>query len=114
MVYGLQLNVYIFCSTGTHKPTVKLWNRHIRSDIAKKWYDLGVELLAEKHHSILDNIAKNNPVVEDCCTELIKQWLKVDTDASWNKVIKALNNLMENNLAERIKRKILNGIIVTP
>ena len=99
-------------STGTKKPTLKLLNRHIKNDIAAKWRDLGIELLDEEQHSKLDNIERNNHEVEDCCTELFKFWLEVDTYASWNELIKALNNIDKKSLAEKIKREILNGIVV--
>ena len=100
-------------STGTDKPTLKLWRRHIRNHIAPKWHDLGVELLDEEHDSSLNIIAENERNVEDRCTKMFECWLRVDADASWNKVIKALNNLKHYSLVKQIKREILKGVVVT-
>ena len=99
-------------STGTDMPTPILLNRHVRKDIAARWRDLGFELL-DKHPSMLNNIAIDEHNVQDCCTKLFVHWLRVDTDASWDKLIKALDNIEENRLAMKIKREVLKGIIVT-
>ena len=101
-------------STGTDEPTLKLFNRNIRNKIATRWYDLGVELLNEEQLSMLNNIAENKPDVQSRCSALFNYWLSVDTGASWNKLIEALNKINEHCLAEKIKREILNGIVVTP
>ena len=100
-------------STGSDKPTLKLLNRHIRNEITTRSEDLGVELLNEEQPSLLNNIAENKPDVQSRCSELFKYWLRVDTDASWNKLIEALNKIDEHCLAEKIKSDVLNGIVVT-
>ena len=94
-------------TVGTDRPTRKLLEKYIRNDIASNWEDLGVQLLEEEQHSMLNIIAVNKPDVLDRCTELFKYWL-VDVDASWNKLINALRVINQNVLAEKIKRKILN------
>ena len=71
-------------------------------------------LLDEEQRSVLNNIAKNKRDVEDCCTELFKYWLNVSPDASWNKLLKALETMKQNSLVEKIKRKFLTGIVITP
>ena len=100
-------------STGTDRPTLQLFNRHIRKEITRRWEDLGVELLNEKLLPQLNVIAENKPDVESRCSELFNYWLRVDTGASWNKLIEALNKINEHSLAEKIKRDVLNGIVVT-
>ena len=100
-------------STGTDEPTRLLLNRHIRNEIAARWEDLGVELLNEKLH-MLNNIAKNKPDVQSRCSALFEHWLSIDTGATWNKLIEALNKIDEHSLAEKIKRDVLNGIVLTP
>ena len=80
-------------STGTDKPTHLLLNRHIRNEIASRWEDLGVELLSEKLH-MLNNIAKDKPDVQSRCSALFERWFSIDTGATWNKLIEALNKLM--------------------
>ena len=98
---------------GTDRPTLKLLNEFVRNDIASKWHDLGVELLDEEQRSTLCNIEEDYLKVEDRCTELFKYWLNAHTDASWNKLLEALEKLEQNNLAKKIKRNILKGIDVT-
>ena len=93
---------------GTDRPTIKLFNKYVRNNIASKWEDLGVQLLDEEHHSMLNNIAENKPDVQGRCTELFEYWLTVDINASWNKLIKALKEMNQNTLVEKIKRKILS------
>ena len=42
---------------------------------------------------------------EKCCTALFNYWLQVDTAASWDKLIIALNHIGQDALASTIKRK---------
>ena len=88
--------------------------KFVRNDIASKWDNLGVELLDDEQLSKLKNIAKNEDEVEDRCTKLFNYWLDTDPDASWNKLLEALKNMEQNNLVDKIKRKVLKGIDVTP
>ena len=99
---------------GTDKPTPSLFNKHVRNDIASKWEDLGVVLLNNEQQSMLKIIAENKPDVQHRCTELFNHWLDVDVNASWNKLIKALEEINQNSLAEKIRRIILKGIVVSP
>ena len=72
-------------------------------------------LLNNEQQSMLKNIAENKPDVQRRCTELFNHWLDVDVNASWNKLIKALEEINQNSLAaEKIRRIILKGIVVSP
>ena len=106
--------MYINVSIGTDRPTLKLLNEFVRNDIASKWEDLGVMLLDEKQRSTLSNIAKNKQKVEDRCAELFKCWLELYTDASWNKLLEALEKIEQHSLAKKIKINVLKGIDITP
>ena len=60
-------------------------------------------MLPEDTHNKLDAIKANNPTdVKECCTEMFKEWLEVDTDASWDKLIVALRQIKKRHLAETI------------
>ena len=97
-------------TVGIDRPTLKLLNKFIRNDIAFNWEDLGVELLDEEQRVMLKSIAKNKHNVQGRCTELFEYWLDVDIDASWNKLMNALQEINQTVLADKIKRKILKGI----
>ena len=61
---------------------------------------------------MLDIIEKDHRHdVMTCCTEMFKYWLSVDTNASWNKLIEALERIDEIALAEKIKIDVLKGLI---
>ena len=60
---------------------------------------------------MLDVIEENHRYdVKTCCTEMFKYWLSVDTKASWNKLIEALEMIDENALAEKIRIDVLQGL----
>ena len=56
--------------------------------IAGKWKDLGVQLLPSEMVDIIavDNL--HNAV--SCHKYILKKWLDITTDATWNQLIKAL------------------------
>ena len=76
--------------------------------IAPHWSNLGVQLLQEQYADKLDIIQENHRGdIERCCTEMLKHWLNVDTKASWDKLIDALEKIGQNSLAEKIKEDII-------
>ena len=67
-------------------------------------------MLAAEHQTQLDIIKKNYPGdVRRCCTEMFLVWLRLDTEASWSALIKALEKNNMNNQAENIRKNILQG-----
>ena len=87
-------------------------NNHVRDKVAPKWRDLGIQLLNDKQHVMLDIIEENHHHdVKTRCTEMFKYWLSVDTKASWNKLIEALERIDEIALVEKIKIDVLKGLI---
>ena len=71
-----------------------------------KWKDLGVELLSTVDNGVakLDIICKNNPKdVEACCTEMFKHWLENAADASWDKLVEALEVIGYKVFAKELK-----------
>ena len=90
--------------TGTDKPTLKLLIKYFRDKVAPHWYDFGIQLLENECVDKLNIIKKNHPGdVERCCTEMFEYWLKIDTEASWNKVVDALEGIGQNVAAKKIK-----------
>ena len=89
---------------------MRLLNRpEVRNGIAGCWESLGFELLNQKQCLMLEIIKKNNRDELECCTHLLRYWLEVDTKASWNRLIKALEVIDYKSMALYIKKEILKG-----
>lgn len=62
---------------------------------AKHWNEIGVELKVDI--SVLENLRENFALhhnkTEECCKGMIKQWLRVDASATWEKLFKAIDNI---------------------
>ena len=98
-----------FCAhIGADRPTLKLLMK-CRDDIALHWFDVGKALLREEHYySYLNKIQHDySNDVQRCCFEMLHYWLTVDAEASWNKLIDALQLIHLNGIAERVKQDII-------
>ena len=70
-----------------------------------------MQLLDHEQVKQLQIIQYNNPRdSEKCCVELFEYWLQVDTTASWNKLITALQLVDYGVLASRIKSMTSKGM----
>ena len=79
-----------------------------RNEIAPYWFDVGKGLLTEEHYSNLNEIQHKYPNdVVKRYLEMLEYWLKVDSEASWNKLIDALQLIHLNTTAERVKQDII-------
>ena len=78
-------------------------------EIAPYWRDVGIELLGKSDMSMLDIIRSNHPDKQSCYFEMLKYWLRVDVEASWNKLIDVLEVIRQTRTAERIRQDILLG-----
>ena len=99
---------------GTDRPAMRYLNRHVRPDIATKWYDIGVELLDVGDEKELDTIQKNFPGDHDACAAgMLKLWLDRKTDASWNQLIQVFRerHIQLNALALEIEGMLSKGMI---
>jgi len=58
---------------------------------------------------IIDKVHVNNAQlgVESCCTEFLAKWLQMNPDISWNDIIKGLNDIGLDGLAEDLVDKYL-------
>ena len=60
-------------------------------NVAKKWKELGVQLLRSNQTNQLDIIAANHPQdVVRCCKCVLEKWLETNTGATWNQLIEVL------------------------
>ena len=59
--------------------------------VAKKWHELGIQLLKQSQLPKLDEIQKAYPNdLQRCCVEMLKYWLTVTPEATWDNLIHAL------------------------
>ena len=84
------------------------FNRSIRPQVARKWYDLGIQLSLNVHK--LNNIKANNPGdIEQCCTQMYQHWLNSDHQASREKLAVALQHIEYHTLAESVRNISMEG-----
>lgn len=90
------------------KPQINDLNKFVRPKVARRWHDLGVELLSgvedgvDKLYTIRENFPRD---VETCCTEMFTYWLDKKDDASWNTLVTALEAIGYNVLAKDLKKR---------
>ena len=96
---------------GRNRPTLKLLNKLVKVSATNKWYDLGVELLADEDVQALDEIQNNYPRdMSTCCTKMLQLWLDRQPEASWRQLIQALRepNIEFKELANTIEQKLIS------
>ena len=83
--YTLLLNlIYIV-------PSLKQLYEHITPHFAADWKEIGVMLNLPTGE--LKAIAMGNPTnVKWCCNSMLEKWLDIDTTASWEKILAAVNS----------------------
>ena len=81
-----------------------------RNRIAPYWRNVGLYLLEERNEYKLGVIRKDySSDAQSCCHQMLKYWLAVDVEASWNKLIHALLCVDLTTIADRIRQDILLG-----
>ena len=83
---------------------------YVVASVAKKWNELGLQLLRSDQTHELDIIEINYPQdVVRCCKCVLKKWLDSSVDATWNQLIEALRcpsvglNYFASELEQRLK-----------
>ena len=76
-----------------------LLDRIVHGRYANHWDKLGLKLgLADYHiNTISDNNKYNPNRVEDCCTAMLKQWLKEVASPTWGKLNDAIKEIEAPN-----------------
>jgi len=98
------LCILLFVKGLTDPPELKYLNMYALR-IGKDWYDLGLQLLDKDGPDILDEIRENYfRDLKTCCTEMLKNWTRNKTDASWKTLIAALKKIGLKVLADEIDR----------
>ena len=72
------------------RPELKDLNNLVTPEYGVHWKVIGTQLGIEK--GILDSIEASYPTnVLWCCNKFLETWHETDTDASWKKIIEAIN-----------------------
>ena len=104
MYISTELSAVFSGLIGRHdcRPTVKEFNELIRDKVAEDWQDLGIQLeIAPEQLRIIKNNYPQN--IKMCCTKMFENWIENDYTANWDKLIKALERINHNALAEDIR-----------
>ena len=81
--------------------------RDLIPHIAARWKQFAYILDTPKH--TIDKIHMNNAQlgVESCCTEFLAHWLESNRDATWNDVIRAVDDIGLNDVAEELTTRYM-------
>ena len=93
------------------RPTLKLLNKYVKLFVTTKWYDLGIELLADEDVKALDEIQNNYPRdTSMCCTKMFQLWLDRQPKTSWRELLQALRepNIGLNELADTVEQELIS------
>ena len=106
--------LYIYCFIGTDRPALKYLNRHVRTDIATVWYDIGMELLDPRDEQELYVIKNSSSKDMVKCTEMFELWLRRKPNASWNSLIEAFRapGIELGTLASKIESMLSKGMYI--
>ena len=97
---------------GYLKPTHKKLLDYVIPRVASKWHELGIELYKDADVPRLDTIQREFPGnFTKACTEMLTYWLNTYTNATWDRLIKALREpgLQLNAIALDIMRDVIQG-----
>ena len=86
LIIDCQLDVYIL---GNERPQLKDIENSVVIKCAPNWKQLGRNLNISE--DLLNIIEKNYPRCEDCCSQMLNDWLDSETDASWGILLTAVD-----------------------
>ena len=100
----------MFLGIGSDQPSLKDLYDCVVIKVAVKWRDLGVQLLRADQEKILGIIEADHPRdTVSCCKCVLETWLDTSTDATWNKLIRALRSpsVQLDYLADQLEQKMM-------
>ena len=92
------------------RPTLRDIDAHVIPRICTNWFSLGLQLLDPKYKKdliIIEADARNDAATS--CRKMFSKWLNTDELCSWDKLIKALEILNLNDVANGIEQLLLQG-----
>ena len=83
----------------------------MRSLIAARWEDVGVQLLSEEHQKEINIIkANHHGDVEKCCSRLFTVWSQRQPhDVTWRALIEAIRNAKLTNEAYQLEQMLVTS-----
>ena len=75
-----------------NRPTKLYLQRLFIERYANHWNEIGLELHVNdsRLEIIRENYATHHNKTEECCRAMVKEWLKVDNNATWENLFKAI------------------------
>ena len=64
--------------------------RYVTPTYAKEWREIGIELGLP--NAKLIEIKADSGSMKQCCNDMLAEWLRVDTEASWEKLFIAISS----------------------
>ena len=91
--------IYLYYTTlGAKRPKLKDLFTCITPRYAAHWENIGIYLDIEVGY--LETIKADHPGdTSACCKKLWKKWLKIDTDATWEKLFTAIDSAVPSILS---------------
>ena len=99
-----------YSPTGLTTPTLKALTNELKS--VSDWFTLGVNLNVKHYH--LKTIERSHYVDNNRCkTEMLSRWLDSTSNPNWETVAKALDQMDEHNLADKIRRNYITSTTIS-
>ena len=102
-----------FISLVNRRPTMQEFEKYViqqtieGAEVVIYWEQLGLQL--GESQNILDRIKSNCHDIESCCKEVFKKWLAKSPAATWNDIIKALNETNLHTAANELKKSLMKS-----
>ena len=100
---------YVGDNERNKRPHLKDLYDHVVVKAARKWKEIGAQLLVNDCEAVLNNIEDNcHQQVEKCCERMLQKWLGTNVSASWDELIQALTSpsVQLNHLASDITKML--------
>ena len=92
ILYNVYMHAYLctlYCPA-TSRPTLRDLYRCVTPQHATIWREIGIQL--DLPDCTLSIIQANHPSdVKRCCNAMLSEWLEVDTNATWQKLLSAID-----------------------
>ena len=95
---------------GSDRPTMRDLSNFVVPYVGSKWYMLSFQLLDPQYTETMQSLKKDNRNVEECCMEMLNEWLRTEPkNATWKRLIEALNSpsVKLHNVANKLQKMLL-------